>query len=188
MELLVLGLLATVGIASYALWSRARTGELQAPPQRAPALPPADRTPATLQIGDVVQHLGTDYVVEGVLMLSEEARGVRMCKLTDGTSTRFICAAPPEPEPALLELSSEPVDGAPESLVHQGHTYQIKVRAAGTAIIQGSGFDKRGGQRLSLALYSAGAQRLAVLTWPDATQAFSGERLPLHLIEILPGK
>jgi hypothetical protein len=188
MELLVLGLLATVGIASYALWSRARNGELQAPPQRPPELPAAERTPSTLLPGDVVSHLGTDWLVEGVLSLSEESRGARVSRVTDGSKQRVLVAVPSEPEPALLEVLPLKTDALGETISHAGHSYQLKQRLSGTAVKQGAGFDKRAGQRLTLALYASGALRLLLLAWPDGIEASAGERIPLHLVEILPGR
>src|SRR5262249_7364950 len=59
MELLVLGLVATIGFASYALWSRAQTSG--GPEGGAGA---GERSLVNLQVGDVVQHLGSDYLVE----------------------------------------------------------------------------------------------------------------------------
>ena len=59
MELLVLGLVAGIGFASYALWHKARKDEGDAlTAERKRLMPPAERSPTTIQVGDVVQHLG----------------------------------------------------------------------------------------------------------------------------------
>src|SRR5437660_9358829 len=93
MELLVLGLVATIGFASYALWSRSQPGP--ADPRR------DDRTPANMQIGDIVQHLGTDFLVEGSLTLAEEdtaggGAGPRLYRIADGGRERYLYVAPGE--------------------------------------------------------------------------------------------
>src|SRR4051812_46655919 len=104
MELLVLGLVASIGFASYAWWSKARAAELSG--TTPPELEAADRTVGTLQVGDIVQHLGTDWLVEGVLTLSEDGHGTRLYRLADGADERFLFAGHAEPEPALLSAAA----------------------------------------------------------------------------------
>ena len=47
-------------------------------------------TALTLQVGDVVEHLDRDYLVEGALLLSESPRAARLCRLIDGSIERFL--------------------------------------------------------------------------------------------------
>src|SRR3954454_7759805 len=118
MELLVLGLVATIGFASYALWSKTRTTELPAGGEP-PSLEAAERTTTTLQVGDVVQHLGADYLIEGVLTLSDDGSGARLCRLVQGARERFLPAAPAEPDPALLEpVAGLATEGTPTLIEH----------------------------------------------------------------------
>src|SRR5439155_376986 len=78
-----------------------------------------DRTPSTLQVGDVVQHLGTDYLVEGALTFSEDGRAARLYRLVDGGAERFLYAAAGESDPLLLDaVPGLTVEGAPETLLH----------------------------------------------------------------------
>ena len=74
---MVLGLVATIGFASYALWSKSRQAD-ERPASPPPLLDAPERTPQTLQVGDVVQHLGTDYLVEGALAFSDDGRAARL--------------------------------------------------------------------------------------------------------------
>jgi hypothetical protein len=188
MELLVLGLVATIGFASYALWSKTRTGELPvgAPP---PELDAAERTPATLQVGDVVQHLGADYIIEGVLALSGDVSGAKLYRLVDGANERYLLSAPGEPDPALLEVARGfKLEGTPALVEHDGQSYRLRSRATGAALRSGSVGDRRAGHRVTLAEYAAGAGRLLVLQWSGDTDAFVGERVPLHLLDFLPGR
>ena len=85
MELVFLALAAAVGVASFVL-GRALGRALKKGAAR-PALPaPVDRTPLTLQVGDIVEHLDRDYLVEGALLLSESPRAARLCRLIDGAT------------------------------------------------------------------------------------------------------
>src|SRR2546421_44508 len=139
MELIVLGLVATIGVASYALWSKART---DAP--LGPRALPADRTPSTLQVGDVVQHLGTDWVVEGVVALSEDGRPeqsaqprARLVKLADGGVERFLWSSSTESDPAFVAPAPLAVEGVPSIVQHAGHRFHLIARATVGALISG---------------------------------------------------
>jgi hypothetical protein len=188
MELLVLGLVATIGFASYALWHKTRTADL--PPSVPPhELDAAERTPATLQVGDVVQHLGSDYLIEGVLALSDDVNGAKLYRLVDGPTERYLLSAPGEPDPSMLEIAPNfKLEGTPSLIEHGGQSYQLRSRATGAALRSGSVGDRRAGHRVTLAEYGAGAGRLLILQWTDDTDAFVGERVPLHLLDFLPGR
>src|SRR4051794_16519780 len=122
MELIVLGLVAGIGVASYALWSRARAAEAPPPP---PELDGGERTMATLRVGDIVQHLGTDYVVEGCLQVASEGRGVRLYRLVDGAAERYLFSTVGDPDPVLLAAAPEvSIEGIPEALEHGGQAYR----------------------------------------------------------------
>src|SRR3954470_12673014 len=104
MELLVLGLVAGIGFASYALWHKARKDEgeaLGAEKKRLMAPKTADRSPTTLQVGDVVQHLGSDMLVAGVATFSEDGRGARLYRLFDDRGERFLFAKAGGSDPLL---------------------------------------------------------------------------------------
>src|SRR6478672_89374 len=188
MELLVLGLVATIGFASYALWSKTRTTELPAGGEP-PSLEAAERTTTTLQVGDVVQHVGSHYLIEGVLALSDDGAGARLYRLVDGPRERFLLAAPAEPDPSLLEaVAGLALEGTPSLIEHDGLSFQLRSRSNGAALRSGTVGERRAGQRVTLAEYAAGASRLLLLHWSDATDAFVGERVPLHLLDFLPGR
>jgi hypothetical protein len=186
MELLVLGLVATIGLASYALWQRARAAET-------PALPPAEeRTPTSMQVGDVVQHLGADFLVEGVLTLAQDSEvggGARLYRLVDGPRERFLYAAGAA-EPLLLEEAHDPtLDAASDSVEHAGRHFRVREVAQATALRVGSVGESRGSGRVTVRQYAAdGPTRLLVLAWSDHADLFVGERVPAHLFEILPGR
>ena len=103
MELLVLGLVAGIGFASYALWHKARKDEGEAlAAERKRLMAPAERSPTTIQVGDVVQHLGSDFLVEGVVTFSEDGRGARLYRLFEDGGERFLYAKAGGADPLLL--------------------------------------------------------------------------------------
>jgi hypothetical protein len=217
MEFLLLGLVAGIGFASYALWSQLRATPGEEPPrlrEKSPtddavkgALPaPVDRTPMTLQVGDIVQHLGTDYLVEGALTFSEGARGTRLYRLMDGAAERYLYAAPPPEEPLLLERAAgEGPIGEPDSFTHSDVIYRLTARALAAAIGVGalgasasrarpapdnqvaaarSSFDQ-----IRILLYSGAAgARLLALDWGSHVELYVGTRVLPHALEILPGR
>jgi Domain of unknown function (DUF4178) len=184
MELLVLGLVATIGFASYALWSRAQA----APEDRSLE----ERNTSDLRVGDVVQHLGTDFVVEGSLTLAEEdaaaGAGPRLYRLADGSRERYLYAAPAG-ELLLLDETALLDPTLSDALEHERQHFRVRELVRATALRHGSVGARRVGGRVVVRLYAAGAAaRLLVLEWADHLDAFLGERISPTLIEVLPGK
>jgi hypothetical protein len=120
MELLLLGLVAGIGVISYSLLQRERTFSRPRP---------LERTLATLQVGDVVQCVGGDYLVEAAFLLMDEGRAGRLYRLTEGRQELFLFLSVPSAEPLLLERSSVPVpEGRPPSLESGGERYRLFAR------------------------------------------------------------
>jgi len=184
MELLVLGLVATIGFASYALWSRT-----QSAPDGDPKRP--ERSPSNLQIGDIVQYLGTDFLVEGSLTLAEEdapGPAPRLYRLADGGRDRYLYAAPGG-ELLLVDETALADSSVSDALEHDRQHFRVREQARAMALRSGLLGPRRLGGRVTVRLYAAGAAaRLLVLEWPDHLDAFQGERVSPNLIEVLPGK
>jgi hypothetical protein len=186
LELLFLALAASVSTASFVLWSRSRRHR----EAQVPALSSGDRTALTLQIGDVVEHLDRDYLVEGALLLSETPRAARLCRLIDGATERFLYATTHTEGDAWLLA---PVDRAPESraeeVSHGGERMRLDRRwraaALGAGKIGPHSFDAE----IEVFEYVAPTGRvLLVLDGSGRVNAFGGERLLPHVLEFLPGR
>ena len=197
MELLVLGLVAGIGFASYALWHKARKDEgdtLAA--ERKRLMAPAERSPTTIQVGDVVQHLGSDFLVEGVVTFSEDGRGARLYRLFDDAGERFLFAKAGANDVLLLQPTALALDpGAPagaeppESLTHHGGAYRQSARAQASAIRVGQLGARKHGDRVRIFEYAGpGPARLLVVDWGDKLEAFAGERVLGSTLEILPAR
>jgi hypothetical protein len=191
-ELILLGLMASIGLASYALWSKSRPGELPEGPRGAPlALEAAERTCATLEPGDIVQHLGTDWLVEGAIGFAEPG-GQRLYRLSDGNAERFLHVASGELDPSLLARTLVAVEGAPETLAHAGEIFRLKTRTVGQLVRSGA-FSARAderfaGERATISIYETGDARLVVIARGASVDGYLGERVPVHLLELLPGR
>jgi hypothetical protein len=191
MELLVLGLVAGIGFASYALWHKARKDEgdtLAA--ERKRLMAPVERSPTTIQVGDVVQHLGSDFLVEGIVTFSEDGRGARLYRLFDDGGERFLYAKAGGSDPLLLAPTTVTVDGdPPESLQHAGGAYRQTARAQASAIRVGQLGTRKHGDRVRVFEYAGpGPARLLVVDWGDKLEAFAGERILASSLEILPAR
>lgn len=181
--------MASIGLASYALWSKAR--ELPEGPAGSLALEAPERTCATLEPGDIVQHLGTDWLVEGAIGFAEPG-GQRLYRLADGAAERFLHVASGEGDPSLLAKAAMVVDGTPQTLTHAGEIYRLKAHTAGRLVRSGA-FSPRSeeraiAERATISLYAAGDGRLVVMARGAAVDTYLGERVPAHLFELLPGK
>jgi hypothetical protein len=195
MELLLLGMVAGIGFASFALWQRARREEDQAAAQRRKRLEaPAERTPTTIQVGDVVQHLGSDYVVEGVLTLSEDGRGARLYRMFDDGGERFLYAKQGHAEPLLLrpapELTLADLGGTPPETLQHGHaSFRQTARVQASVIRVGQLGGRKTAERVHLYEYAGpGPERLLLLDWGERVEAFAGEKVATHSLEILPSR
>lgn len=193
MELLVLGLVAGIGFASYALWQKARKdeGEAQAAEKKR-LTAPAERSPTTIQVGDVVQHLGSDFLVEGVVTLSEDGRGARLYRMFDDAGERFLYAKTGSVDPLLLaptEVAPDFTTAPPELLTHGGAAYRQTARVQASAIRVGKLGARKHADRVRLYEYAGpGPSRLLLVDWGDRVEAFAGERVLAHALEILPAR
>jgi hypothetical protein len=210
LELIVIGLVAGLSLLSYAMWKKAHLGALEdalAEERQEALLGSAERTIHTLRPGDVVMHLGADWLVEGVLVLDDDGRTTRLYRLADGTEVRWLGVGPNDHEPLMLRevaalgpaglgawpqgrggLPTEAEMGAPEQLTHDGVPYRLAARANGRVRRTGVVGDGRLGERAWLYDYAgAGSRRLLALAWSERTDAFAGERVPAAALDLLPG-
>ncbi len=198
MELVILAIVAGLSFASWAIWKQARTAEEpggEGPHsldgvRAVPALPDGERTIHTLQPGDVVSHLGEDYLVEGVLSLNDDGRVTRVYRLADGGRERWLVARPGDESPMVLDEAADLVVEAngPESIVHRGLPFRLARRETVQCAAAGSvGAEREGGPAQIYEYVGAGASRILALVWPGHIDAFLGERVARHFVELLPG-
>lgn len=196
MELIVIGVFAGLSMLSYAVWKRSRgegLDEALAAEQTRLRLTAAEPSLASLRPGDVVSHLGVDYVVEGAATLDDDGKVTRLYRLADGASVRWLAVRAHVEEPLLLEAATGLLDGVvaaatPEQLLYRGTAYRLAARSLARAALAG----QLGGlpivDRAWVWEYAgAGAQRILAIGWGDRVEAFAGEPIAAHLLEVLPG-
>ena len=195
---MILAVVAGLSFATYAIWKQARgAAEGPAEPPRIsgrqplPALSDGERTIHTLRPGDIVSHLGTDYLVEGVLSLSDDGRVTRLYRMIDGARVRWLGARPGDESPLVLD---EPEDltieaNGPESLLHHGLPFRLAHRESVLCTALGAvGAGRGGGGPAQLFEYAGGgAARVLAVVSAGRVDAFAGERVAPHFVELLPG-
>ncbi|MEO6953012.1 MAG: hypothetical protein ABI321_14525 [Polyangia bacterium] len=183
MELLFLAIAASVSAASLMLWSQAR--RVQKPKALLPAS--VDRTPLTLQVGDIVTHLDRDFLVEGALLLSENPRAARLCRLIDGSTERFLYATSANDEAWLLEEATTLPEGRPE-LVRSPEALRVERRWRAAALTVGRIGKRTFDADVQVYEYVGGDKLLLLLDGPARSVGFVGLRLLPHAVDILPGR
>lgn len=209
MEIIVFGVVAAVSFLSYSLWRRSRAEGLTdalVEERAARGLTAGEPSLAALRLGDIVSHLTTDYVVEGVVSLDDEGRITRLYRLADASQVRWLGVRPGVAEP--LFLSEMPAFGvsleasAPEQLSHGGAPYRLTTRASARVNQSGSGLPTTATATSTVTTAAAvaplerawlyeyagiGARRILAIAGRGRTDAFEGESVPIAMLDILPG-
>lgn len=158
-----------------------------------------ERTIKDVRVDDVVQHVGRDWLVEGIVQYDEDGhtwRGARVIdgaeerwfvvglERTGGTTLRLLQVA------AGLELTGYP----PETLEHGGTTFKLAQRGTATAVLSGQlgslpgakGIAAGGSTRCRWWRYqAAGEKTLVVEQWGEVYRALAGDLVPMDEIDLL---
>ena len=192
MEIIVLGVVAGLSFLSYSLWKRSRSEGLKdalLEERQQQRLASAEPNLHALRPGDVVTHLTTDYVIEGVLTLDDDGRVTRLYKMADAGRIRWLGVRAGVDEPLFLdEVKGLPIDGsAPDQLTWDGSPYRLSARASARVGLSGSIGERATAERVWLYDYAGvGTRRIVAVGWSDHSAAFAGEPVSRTLLEILP--
>ncbi|HEY9748329.1 MAG TPA: DUF4178 domain-containing protein [Allocoleopsis sp.] len=188
LTLVWLGVIAIV-IVGVVLVVRQSQGHLPSQGDRA-QLPSLDRTIFTLQIGDIVQHMGTDWVVEGKLTYDSNGYTWLEYLLQDGDRIRWLSVE----EDDQVEVNFlEPTQGLdipntpPTQLTFGGIAYrQVE---AGTARMTRVGTTlNRQAEFCRYFDYAASDdQVLSVEDWAGDLEVTVGTRIRPTALTLLPG-
>ncbi|MBD2103630.1 DUF4178 domain-containing protein [Leptolyngbya sp. FACHB-261] len=159
-------------------------------PSSAPLVASVERSIFDLQLGDFVQYLGGDWVVEGRLTYDSNGyqwleyllqEGEQVCWLSVEEDDQLeVCWLEPISD---LEISSTP----PQKLTFGGEAYTC--REAGSAKMTPSSKTlNRKAQRCQYFDYNGpGNKVLSVEVWDGKVEVTAGERISPTLLTILPG-
>jgi hypothetical protein len=193
MEPLLLLMLA-IGVGAGGLLAQQRAEKRARRARR--SLPVRSPTRGGLRAGDVVQHLGSDYVIESVVRLEEAAQVRLLCRLsgprTPAAGGHLWLPERGDPEAGLWLLTERAVlpEPPPDVLTHGGLRYRLqrRFRIEAAYLLSGTHAELGSIQR-ALEYSSVGTARLLLLCRGEnqPVTLLCGEALPRHLVEILPG-
>jgi len=182
----LLGLTAGASVAVVRWFSR--RGQLRQVRDDATRL--IERTPYDLKVGDVIQHVGEDFVVDGNLVVAGEGRTLRLHQATESTRPRYLFAKEARTELWWLD-EGIPVAIGPlvtETVELLGKSWRLQSISTGAATFIGT---------IPEAVSSAARMRMIELVTADEVLlivddgnrglAFRGSAHPAHQFEFLPG-
>lgn len=188
-ELIIAAVAVAATTAGAAIWAmRRRKREAQPPALPAPRC--VER--GELRPGDVVVHLGSDFLVEGVAILREGGRDVLVvARMTDGPTERFLVVDPVGVSRcAVGERTTHGSAGhaVPNLLLHETFELRLAARAAVRLFTLGSfGFPKE--TACELGRYEGPGQRVAVMLLVEGQElAVAGRVVAETGLELLPGR
>ncbi len=158
---------------------------------------PRERTEVDLRRGDIIQHEGRDFLVEGVVRYDEDGHRWLAGRVVDGTDERWLWVDPDQrPGLKFLQIARE-IDASgmpPEVLLARGLRFSFHKRGNANASFDGSLGDlaKARGDgsviRCQFWLYrAAGDDTLIVERWGDLTRVLIGTDVLPGILEFLPG-
>lgn len=153
-------------------------------------LPPVERTVFTLEIGDIVQYMDTDWVVEGRLTYEDNDYSWFEYLLQDGERIRWLSVDEDDRvEVALLEPTTqlEVSQQPPKQLTFAGETYRCvesgraKMTRIGTTL-------RRTGEHCQYFDYQgSNDQVLSIENWDGEIEVTVGQRINPRMLSLLPG-
>ena len=194
MELLVLGLVAGIGFASYALWHKARKDEGDALTAEQKRLaPPSSARPRRSRSAT---SCSTSAPTFSSRAWSPSARTAAARASTASSTTATSASSTPRPA-APIRCCWRPPPTAPtratairrRACAHAGGAYRQTARAQASAIRVGQLGARKHSDRVRVFEYAGpGPARMLVVDWGDKLEAFAGERILASAIEILPAR
>ncbi len=184
-EIVVLAAIGAAVGGGYLAWKRRGAAPQKALP------PPAERTPITIQVNDIVSYLGTDYLVETVLIYDDDGDEWFAYRLVDGADVVWLSAEKDDSlEVGLYHEVSDLTFSAPPSdtIAYNGVDYtQDEWGRAMVTRISASGTKKLGS--CTYFDYEApGGKHLSVTQWGEGEFEVSvGESIRPTMLDILPG-
>lgn len=182
--------LAIVVVVVGGAWLYWRQQRLEGAPPQA-SLPTAARTVFDLQVGDIVQYLATDWVVEGRLDYNDNGYTWMEYLLQDGDRLSWLSVEEDDRvEVALLEVTTDLELGAepPRQITYLGDAYR-RVEA-GVAMMSRIGQTRqRQAEKCRYFDYEGPDDKvLSVEIWSDEPEVTVGKRIRPSSLTILPGQ
>jgi hypothetical protein len=179
-----------MGIVGIVLYFRQQSGKSLGAAPPPPALPSLDRTVFTLEIGDIVQHLDTDWVVEGKLVYNNQGYTWLEYLLQDGSRRQWLFVEEDDVvEVALLEATSllEVGTQPPPQITFANELYHLKESGTAQMTRQGSTLN-RNAERCQYFDYQGPNHKiLSIENWDGDIEVTAGQIIHPSILTLLPG-
>lgn len=182
---------AGIAIALGALFFLLRQWRSPLPTQAAsPQITPLERTVFSLEIGDIVQYLDTDWFVEGKLVYNSNGYLWVEYLLQDGDRIRWLSVEEDDRvEVALLEAVSglDIPDTPPRELTYNGITYQRDESGTAQMTRVGATLNRQGETCQYYDYRGSGNWVLSIEDWGSDREVTCGQCLHPSAFTLLPG-
>lgn len=154
------------------------------------ALPPLQRTVFTLQIGDIVQYDGGDWVVEGRLTFNDHGYTWFEYMVQDGDEIRWLSVEEDDrvevcwmTTTSNLDIGSQP----PTRITHHGTIYELDEKGVAQMQRIGTTMNKQAQTCRYFDYTAASDQVLSVEDWNGDLEVSVGWRIRPSSLTLLPG-
>jgi hypothetical protein len=145
----------------------------------------------SLRLGDVVNHDGGDFIVEGTLRLEQDGFRWEEHRLVDGERSRWLSVEDDEGLEVVVWNRSPAagLDPGPGTIAHEGVEYALLERGHASFTAEGSTATAPSG-RMEYVEYAAGDRRLAFERYgADAEWELGvGAVISEHALDIYPAR
>lgn len=182
-----IGAIAIVGVV---LVVRQRQGKSLLGTPKQPELPSLHRTVFSLQIGDIVQYLGTDWVVEGQLTFNDQGYTWMEYMVQDGNQVRWLSV---EEDDRVEVCWMEPVTGLeisgtpPQQITYEGAVYELSESGTASMTRVGTTLNKQAQHCRYYDYLGDREQMLSVEDWNGDIEVSAGRQIRPSSLTLLPG-
>jgi hypothetical protein len=143
-----------------------------------------------LRLRDIVSYQGKDYVVEGLLTYRLGGKVLRLARVVDGATVRWVEPLVDDSDDRLLildEVTGLDISTPPPSTIsYQGKSYLPKLTGQATVEIGGKVPDRLAGACEVWRYRAAGDVFLQIERWSDRTVTLAGESVHKDMVDVLP--
>lgn len=151
---------------------------------------PLPRTLFTLEIGDIVQYMGTDWIVEGKLIYDDDGYTWLEYLLQDGDRRQWLSVEEEDTvEVALLEPITQLEVGSnpPQQLTFADESYRQVESGTAQMTRVGATLNRQGEQCRYYDYKGPGDKVLSIENWSGDIEVTVGQRVRPSLFTFLPG-
>jgi hypothetical protein len=143
-----------------------------------------------LRLRDIVSYQGKDYVVEGLLTYRLGGKVLRLARVVDGATVRWIEPLVDDADDRLLVLDEVPgldlSSPPPSTISYLGKSYLPKLSGQSTVEVAGKVPDRLAGSCEVWRYRAAGDVFLQIERWSDRTVTLAGESVHKDMVDVLP--